>query len=403
MTAGRLLFITDQPPWPAATNGFTMRYHAILGALAARQDVDLLVLPGDRGDQVDGDETLRPRLRAVRRIAPVRLPATLRRVRRALFWAQYLSPASDPAICHHYERPELERAVRASVGDVRYEGVVLASWKYAVLTRALRELVPCDRLVVDLIDSPALLVQRDSFGGINGTFRRLETVRLRRLEREIARRADRLLYVSRVDAHFANAAADNVRVVPICVSEGEAGGDERNAEHWSIGFLGHMSYWPNVRAARWLAERVLGRVRARHPAASLVVIGRDPAEAVRRLATLDGVTVTGTVGSIWGHLRAVDVCAFPMFAGAGMQYKVLEAMLAGRPVVTTPIGNEGIDAKPGSEILVVNDEDGFVREIDRLLAEPADARRIGENGRNFVRSRFSQDAVLKSYESVLRP
>ena len=96
--------------------------------------------------------------------------------------------------------------------------------------------------------------------------------------------------------------------------------------------------------------------------------------SMRPTATLDGVTVTGTVDSIWNHLDAVDVCAFPMFAGAGLQNKVLEAMVAGRPVVTTPIGNEGIDAKPGSEIVVAEDEEGFARAIERLRRMDFDER-----------------------------
>jgi glycosyltransferase involved in cell wall biosynthesis len=70
-------------------------------------------------------------------------------------------------------------------------------------------------------------------------------------------------------------------------------------------------------------------------------------------------------------------------------------------VVTTSIGNEGIDAAPGREILIADDEKGFARAIDRLLRDPEAARGIGEAGRAFARAHFSWDSALESFEAVL--
>jgi glycosyltransferase involved in cell wall biosynthesis len=80
---------------------------------------------------------------------------------------------------------------------------------------------------------------------------------------------------------------------------------------------------------------------------------------------------------------------------------VLEAMYAGRPVVTTSIGNEGIDAEPDHEILIANDEADFARAIDRLLRDPVAARDIGEAGRAFACARFSWDGALARFEAAL--
>jgi glycosyltransferase involved in cell wall biosynthesis/ubiquinone/menaquinone biosynthesis C-methylase UbiE len=397
-----LLLIFDQPPWPLRGNGFTIRYHPILEALSTRFDVDLLLLPGLRDAEIDVGDPLRPMLRSVRRLDAARLSPARRWLRRIEFFAVYLSPGSDPAICHAYEQPELETALRSILAHDGYDAVVLASAKHAALVRRLRELVTCGSLVVDLIDSLALLVDRSSFGKTGAVLRRLEVPRLRRLEREVARLADHVIYVSRVDADYANAGAANVSVIPNGVSTaGLAGEAERRPARWSVGFFGSMSYWPNVRASIWLAERVMSRLRRTHPDASLAIIGRDPTAAVRRLGEREGVTVTGWVENIWEYVCALQVCAFPMLEGAGLQNKVLEAMCAGRPVVTTSIGNEGIDAAPGREILIADDEEGFAGAISRLLRDPDAACGIGEAGRAFARARFSWHGALERFEAVL--
>lgn len=401
-TARTLLFAFDQPPWPLRGNGFTIRYHPILASLATRCDVDLLLLPGARDAEIDLDDPLRGRLRSMRRLERVRLASARRWVRRIGFWARYPSPASDPAICHAYEQPELETALQEMLANDHYDAVVLASAKHAALARRLRDIVQCKTFVFDWIDSLALLVDRGSFGETHAALRQLETQRLCRLEREVAQLADRVIYVSRVDADYANAGVSNVRVIPNGVSAvGWNGEMERKPPRWSIGFFGTMSYWPNVRASVWLAERVMQRVRALHPGASLAIFGRDPSPEVWRLAAGDGVTVTGTVENIWESICAVQMCALPIFEGAGLQNKVLEAMYAGRPVVTTSIGNEGIDAAPGREILIANDEAGFARAIDQLLRDPGAAREIGEAGRAFARARFGWDDALARFEAAL--
>jgi glycosyltransferase involved in cell wall biosynthesis len=398
-----LLFLLDQPPWPLRRNGVTIRYHPILSALAERYAIDVVLLPGDRDGEHEADDPLRGRLHSVRRIERVRLSEPRRWIRRARFWSGYASPRSDPAICHAYEQPELEDALRRTLAGGRWDAVVLASAKHAVLARRLRAIAPCRTLVVDWIDSLALLVERGSFEAGGGALRSLEARRLRRLEREVAGVADRVVYVSRVDAACANPGSEKVRVIPNGVAEaGWRPELERATPRWSIGFFGNMSYWPNVRAAVWLAERVVPLVRRTRPEASLAIIGRDPSPEVRRLAAHAGICVTGGVDELWDYVCAMRVCALPMREGAGLQNKVIEAMYAGRPVVTTSIGNEGIDAAPGREILVADDEEGFAAAIDRLLRDPEAARELGRAGRAFARTRFTWNGAITHFEAVLR-
>src|SRR4029079_1233690 len=95
------------------------------------------------------------------------------------------------------------------------------------------------------------------------------------------------------------------------------------------------------------------------PELSLYIIGSNPVDSVRALGKKPGVTVTGTVDDIWPYVNAIDLFVFPLWKGTGLKNKVLEAMYAKRPVVTTRIGNEGIDAVSGRDLVICDSAADF--------------------------------------------
>jgi polysaccharide biosynthesis protein PslH len=79
----------------------------------------------------------------------------------------------------------------------------------------------------------------------------------------------------------------------------------------------------------------------------------------------------------------------PLRFAAGLQNKVLEAMAAGRPVVTTSLTNQGLAAEPERELLLADTAAGLAAQVNRLLADPELAQAVGQAGRLFVARRFS--------------
>jgi glycosyltransferase involved in cell wall biosynthesis len=108
-----------------------------------------------------------------------------------------------------------------------------------------------------------------------------------------------------------------------------------------IVFHGNMGYAPNVSCAERLARRVLPRVVAARPDAHLVLAGRDPAPAVRALADLPAVRVTGPVEDVRDEILRASAWCGPFDGGTGMKTKVLEAMGTDTPTVVTPIRGPG--------------------------------------------------------------
>lgn len=149
-------------------------------------------------------------------------------------------------------------------------------------------------------------------------------------------------------------------------------------------FVGSMAHRPNVDAAAWLAREVLPRVRARHPGATLVLCGRDPSPEARALQS-DLVRVTGTVADVRPFLAEAAVYANALRGGAGTSLKVVEALAAGVPMVSTRVGVRGYD-EPESFARVADDLDGFVDAVCAVLRSPAEMDPRAGRGRALAAS-----------------
>ena len=172
------------------------------------------------------------------------------------------------------------------------------------------------------------------------------------------------------------------------------------AEPDSLLFTGHMRVFHNIDAATFLTREILPLVRRQVPDCSLTLAGADPGPEVQALAGEPGVTVAGFVPDLNDALNKAAVFVAPLRFAAGVQNKALEAMAAGRPVVTTSLVNQGLGAQPGRDLLIVDDAGTIANQIVALLRDAGMRERIGQAGRQFVRSRFSWDVVAQRVRAI---
>ncbi len=162
-------------------------------------------------------------------------------------------------------------------------------------------------------------------------------------------------------------------------------------------FLGAMDRGPNVEAVLYFRNEVLPLVRRGVPDVQFTIAGSRPLPEVRQLARDDpGIIVTGFVEDIGPYYESAAVFAAPLLTGGGIIIKILDALSRGVPVVTTSIGNEGIRAEPGRELLIGDTAAEFAGHVVRLLRDPDLRERIGTAGRKFVVERYGADALRKS-------
>jgi len=119
-------------------------------------------------------------------------------------------------------------------------------------------------------------------------------------------------------------------------------------------FTGTMNYRPNIDGVCWFVREVWPSLKREVPGLLLTVVGRDPAAAVRRLAEVPGVRVTGTVEDVRPYLASATLAVAPLTIARGIQNKVLEAMAMGKAVVASGPAIEGLDVAVGREILMAD-------------------------------------------------
>jgi sugar transferase (PEP-CTERM/EpsH1 system associated) len=253
--------------------------------------------------------------------------------------------------------------------------------------------------VVDLTDAISKEVSRSL--PYRGLLWRLiysvESPRIRRYEGWVADTFEETWMISDADRQVLSLAHPeaNIQVVPNGVDTKRFHPTGQACQPSSLIFVGHMSVFHNVDAVTHLVQDLLPLIRERVPDCELEIAGAQPSAQVRNLAEQPGVSVAGFVPDLNGRLNEKAVFVAPLRFAAGVQNKVLEAMAAARPVVTTSIVNEGLGAQPGREILIADDPQAAANHIVTLLQDETLRMRIGQAGRQFVLQRYTWQHAVK--------
>jgi len=166
-----------------------------------------------------------------------------------------------------------------------------------------------------------------------------------------------------------------------------------------IVFTGSMDWEPNIDGVEYFCRDIWPAVVAEFPHARFQIVGRNPHERVRRLAS-DSVEVTGTVSSIADYLRAATLVIVPLRIGGGTRLKIFEAMAMAKALISTSIGAEGLDVTNGRDLLIADAAASFATAILRLLRDPG-ARRTFETNAAALAARYDWSQIARRFAEVL--
>jgi glycosyltransferase involved in cell wall biosynthesis len=239
----------------------------------------------------------------------------------------------------------------------------------------------------------------------------LEANRVARYEGSLVRQFDHTLAVTEIDHQALLRAAriddrvelaDRIRVVPIAIDTTVLVPVQRTAGSHNIVALGTLLFPPNADGIRWFTNEVFPLVRCQVPDVTLTIIGKGaPVDLVRLSSQSSGaITITGYVPDLVPYLEKAALMVVPVRAGGGMRVRILEAFARGIPVVTTSVGLEGIDAKPGEEILVEDTAERYAVAVVQLLKDLTLQTRLAANGRRFVETYYDWQVVLRKLDDI---
>ena len=382
-----VLILTPQIPWPTH-QGASLRNFNIIQGVAADLDVSLLSFA--EPDQSTDAPPL-TRLLSAFETVPVPKRATLTRLIQ-------IFTSSLPDMGHRLYEPKFFDTLTQMLKKLEPDVVQIEGLELARAIPVIRQVRPQAKIVFDNHNAETALQARIYETDIRqleklpkGIYSRIQVGKLRQFERWACESADIVTAVSQRDADILNSfrLPEQKPVVPIpnCIDTADyeliGSGSEKV---YDLVFTGKMDYRPNVDGMLWFIGEVWPLICQKRGRTTLAIVGKNPAPTISALDTRDGVTVTGAVAEIAPWLNCSRVMIMPLRMGSGTRLKLIQALAAGLPTVSTTNGAEGYPVKKGRELLIGDDPADFAQQVVTLLDSPTLQKTLGKNGRQFAES-----------------
>jgi sugar transferase (PEP-CTERM/EpsH1 system associated) len=279
-----------------------------------------------------------------------------------------------PASVSYYDSPSMHKAVRGAIQRGKYDLIF-------VYCSSMAQYVPLPAvapMVIDFVDADsAKWMQYAKWSAFPKSWLYAREGRsLARYEKQVTEDFDHSIVTTPQEA--LDLGGGQCRAVEI-IANGVAAPPTINASQLSkeirqwqpyVLFVGTMNYRPNTDAVEYFAKTIFPLLRQSHPELRFLIVGRDPSAGVKKLGSLPGVIVTGSVPEVHSYLTGAAVTVAPFRIAQGVQNKVLEALVAGVPIVLTSRPARAIDSAAAHLLLVADTPEDFAGLVRSVVENP---------------------------------
>lgn len=399
-----LLFVSPWHPWPATAAGAHQRIFHLVAELAERHRLTL-VTPAHAGsvDAVDDPladicvEVIRvPESPPARRGAVAPLPGGPPAHRLAELMRSALPRSAQ------WRHPEFLRVLHQLRATRRFDAV----WVERTFVGELVRKAGFEQIIVDVDDVESIAMRRH----LRHYYRThsirecvmlgAELLKVHAYERRLLRHYAQLVVCKEADRRCFGRDVSRVHVVPNG-TQPRSQCDARKEDAASLLFVGNLAHFPNVDAVAHFRDEIWPELERLRPNARFVVAGRSAPAALQALHDGHRCVFTGPVPDLAPVYETASVVVVPMRLGSGTRVKVLEALAHGKAVVSTSTGVEGLDLRPGVDVVVADEPAAFARACVRLFDDGDARRRLGATARARVLDRFGWDRIADAADRVV--
>ncbi len=173
-----------------------------------------------------------------------------------------------------------------------------------------------------------------------------------------------------------------------------------SVEKWNVYHLGAMDWIPNREGVQWFIESVWPKVHRAMPRLEFFFAGRHMPDYMKSFEG-NGVHCLDEVPSAEEFIADKKILVVPLWSGSGIRVKILEAMAAGKIVITTANGIKGISANHGVHYLLANRPEDFLRNLKWCLENKAEAQQVADNARKLVAEKYDYKHIAVSITNKL--
>jgi len=381
----KILMISYRFPYPLI-DGSRIRIYNMGKILAEKYQVDLLAI--NEGNIANED--IKEMSKIFNKVIPFSFNPVLFKINtlKGLF-----SKDSLQIYYHHFNK--VQKWI-----DQHYNEYDLIFCVHIRMTKYLRNINNIPR-VIDFIDATSINY-KEAQNNSTGMWRFIYPVENKRAlsyEIKILKEYDKAFITSPFDRNYLldnNEVPDNRLIV---ISNGVKDDllvrkNRFKEENWIV-FLGKMNYAPNVDAVIYFANEIFPLIIEDRDDVKFIIVGSNPKKEVLKLGRRKNIEVTGFVDDPYEYLEKAKIIVAPLRFSAGIQNKILEAMVLGKVVVTTSKGARGISGENGKHFMVVDDEKEMAKKILDLINDEPKREEIGNNAHKLINEKYRWDIIAK--------